>query len=47
MAEIIASIIATEVASHPEEVLDITGEVFEGAADCVCSVLDGIGSIFD
>lgn len=51
MGEIIASIvksaIVTEAASHPEEVLDIVGDVIEGAGECICDILDGIGSLFD
>lgn len=51
MGEIVANIvktaIITEAASHPEEVLDVAGDIIEFAGECVCDILDGIGSLFD
>ncbi|MCQ2088920.1 MAG: hypothetical protein MJY93_01600 [Fibrobacter sp.] len=51
MVEILANIVKTavisEATSHPEEVLDIAGDIIEFAGDCVCDILEGIGSLFD
>lgn len=59
MIEIITKIIAPQIAAniagkmaeHSDEVVDsalnIVADTFEFAGDCVCGILDGIGSLFD
>ena len=47
----VASGVAKEVVSHSGDIvdgaLDVAGDTIEFAGDCVCNILDGIGSLFD
>jgi hypothetical protein len=47
----IASGVANEVASHSDDIVDgaleVAGDTIEFAGDCICDILDGIGSLFD
>lgn len=47
----VASGVAKEVASHSGDFVDgaleVAGDTIEFAGDCVCGILDGIGSLFD
>lgn len=47
----VASGVAKEVVSHSGDIVDgaleVAGDTIEFAGDCVCDILDGIGSLFD
>jgi len=59
MMEIIAKVIAPQIAAnvagkvvkHSDKVVDsalnVAADTIEFAGDCVCGILDGIGSLFD
>lgn len=47
----VGAIIANAVAEHSDEILngslELAGDAVEFAGECVCDVLNGIGSLFD